>query len=43
MKIKIEVIERAGCWQVKVCGLRRSRCPSQVAVRRRRGPQAVAA
>ena len=25
MKIKIEVVERAGWWQVKVCGLRHSK------------------
>jgi hypothetical protein len=33
MKIKIEVVERAGWWQVKVCGLRHSRYRSQPAAR----------
>jgi hypothetical protein len=33
MKIKIEVVERAGWWQVKVCGLRHSRYRSQAAAR----------
>ena len=32
-KIKIEVVERAGWWQVKVCGLRHSRYRSQAAAR----------
>jgi len=32
-KIKIEVLERAGWWQVKVCGLRHSRCRSEAAAR----------
>ena len=32
-KIKIEVIKRAGWWQVKVCGLRHSRYRSQAAAR----------
>jgi hypothetical protein len=29
MKIKIEVVKRAGWWQVKVCGLRHSRYRSR--------------
>jgi hypothetical protein len=33
MKIKIEVVERAGWWQVKVCGLRNSRYRSQAAAK----------
>jgi hypothetical protein len=33
MKIKIEVVERAGWWQVKVCGLRHSRYRSQAGAR----------
>jgi hypothetical protein len=33
MKIKIEVVERAGWWQVKVCGLRHSRYRSQAAAK----------
>jgi len=33
MKIKIEVVERSGWWQVKVCGLRHSRYRSQAAAR----------
>jgi hypothetical protein len=32
-KIKIEVIKRAGWWQVKVCGLRHSRYRSPAAAR----------
>ena len=32
-KIKIEVVERAGWWQVKVCGLRHSRYRSRAAAR----------
>ena len=32
-KIKIEVAERAGWWQVKVCGLRHSRYRSRAAAR----------
>ena len=32
-KIKIEVLERAGWWQVKVCGLRHSRYRSEAAAR----------
>jgi hypothetical protein len=31
MKIKIEVVERAGWWRVKVCGLRHSRYRSRAA------------
>ena len=31
MKIKIEVLERAGWWQVKVCGLRHSKYRSRAA------------
>jgi hypothetical protein len=34
MKIKIEVGERAGWWQLKVCGLRHSRYRSQAAASR---------
>ena len=34
MKIKIEVVERADWWQVKVCGLRHSRYRSQAAAKR---------
>jgi len=34
MKIKIEVVERAAWWQVKVCGLRHSRYRSQPAAKR---------
>ena len=30
-KIKIEVVERTGWWQVKVCGLRHSRYRSRAA------------
>jgi len=33
MKIKIEVVERAGWWRVKVCGLRHSRYRSRAAAR----------
>jgi hypothetical protein len=33
MKIKIEVVKRAGWWSVKVCGLRHSRYRSQSAAR----------
>jgi hypothetical protein len=33
VKIRIEVIERAGWWSVKVCGLRHSRYRSQAAAR----------
>src|SRR5579872_2036577 len=33
MNIKIEVVERAGWWQVKVCGLRHSRYRSRAAAR----------
>lgn len=33
MKIKIEVVERAGWWQVKVCGLRHSRYRSPAAAK----------
>jgi hypothetical protein len=33
MKIKIEVLERAGWWQVKICGLRHSRYQSQAAAK----------
>jgi len=33
MKIKIEVVERAGWWQAKVCGLRHSRYRSRAAAR----------
>ena len=33
MKIKLEVVKRAGWWQVKVCGLRHSRYRSQAAAR----------
>ena len=33
MNIKIEVVERAGWWQVKVCGLRHSRYRSLAAAR----------
>lgn len=33
MKIRVEVIERAGWWSVKVCGLRHSRYRSQAAAR----------
>lgn len=33
MKIKIEVVDRAGWWQVKVCGLRHSRYRSRAAAR----------
>ena len=33
MKIKIEVVERAGWWQVKVCGLRHSRYRSKAAAK----------
>jgi hypothetical protein len=32
-KIKIEVLERAGWWQVRACGLRHSRYRSQAAAR----------
>jgi hypothetical protein len=32
-KIKIEVVERGGWWQVKVCGLRHSRYRSRAAAR----------
>jgi hypothetical protein len=32
-KLKIEVVERAGWWQVKVCGLRHSRYRSGAAAR----------
>ena len=32
-KIKIEVVERADWWQVKVCGLRHSRYRSRAAAR----------
>jgi hypothetical protein len=31
MKVTIEVVERAGCWQVKACGLRHSRYRSRAA------------
>ena len=34
MKIRIEVVERGGWWQVKVCGLRHSRYRSRAAARR---------
>jgi hypothetical protein len=34
MKIKIEVVERARWWQVKVCGPRHSRYRSQAAAKR---------
>ena len=34
MKIKIEVVERADWWQVKVCGLRHSRYRSQAVAKR---------
>ena len=34
MKIKIEVVEGAGWWQVKVCSLRHSRYRTQAAARR---------
>jgi len=33
MKIRIEVVERAGWWQVKVCSLRHSRYRSQAAAK----------
>jgi len=33
VNIKIDVVERAGWWQVKVCGLRHSRYRSLVAAR----------
>ena len=33
MKIRVEVVERAGWWQVKVCGLRHSRYRSWAAAR----------
>jgi hypothetical protein len=33
VKIKIEVVERAGWWQVKICGLRHSRYQSQAAAK----------
>jgi hypothetical protein len=33
-KIKIDVIERADWWQVKVCGLRHSRYRSEAAAKR---------
>jgi hypothetical protein len=33
-RIAIEVVERAGWWQVKVCGLRHSRYRSLAAARR---------
>ena len=33
MKIQIQVVERAGWWSVKVCGLRHSRYRSQGAAR----------
>jgi hypothetical protein len=32
-KIKIEVVERSGWWQVKVCGLRHLRYRSRAAAR----------
>jgi hypothetical protein len=32
-KIKIEMVERAGWWHVRVCGLRHSRYRSQAAAR----------
>jgi hypothetical protein len=32
-RIKIDVVERAGWWQVKVCGLRHSRYRSRAAAR----------
>ncbi len=41
MKIKIEVVERAGWWQVKVCGLRHSKYRSQPAAKH--GAQRLAA
>jgi hypothetical protein len=34
MKIRIEVVEHAGWWRVKVCGLRHSRYHSRAAARR---------
>jgi hypothetical protein len=33
MRIKVELVERADWWQVKVCGLRHSRYRSQAAAR----------